>query len=56
MCASVRCGTRGRRFDEFEICCCVWVCVKGQVGVGACTLSYGVMMLSQYAYMTRGFG
>lgn len=53
VCASVRCGTRGRRFDDFEICCCVCVCV-----CGVYALMYGVMMSqsqSTFAYDKGSF-
>lgn len=34
VCASVRCGTRGRRFDYFEMChsAAVCVCVRWEGG------------------------
>lgn len=55
MCASVRCGTRGRRFDDFEICC-VCACVCLCEGVSA--PMYGAMMSpsqSTFAYDKASF-
>lgn len=55
MCASVRCGTRGRRFDDFEICCC---CVCACVCLCEGLSMYGAMMSpsqSTFAYDKASF-